>query len=317
MLSFGETKHFSHMVTWDPAAWLEYKKGCVGRDGAHRSRILIWENDLAVYREGGYTTSSGKDVVLRAEDRAEMLDGTRVYDAPYNLPDLPTVEGGTRTGVGNVDCIELGRKAVLGGYDPVILNFSGINRPNGMVAKGYKAQEESICRRSNLAQALSQYYTPEWAALVGVPHRGNRYPLDPLHGCVYTPGVTVFRTGESQGCALLDDPFRLSFISTGAIKKRDVADFGEEDVRITRERIRTVFRAGLDRGHDCLILGAWGCGAFRNPVDVMARLFKEVLGEAEFKDRYRAVWFACLEKETKKDPATGKFAPFYALFGRL
>lgn len=305
------------MITWDPAAWLEFKKGCVGHAGAHQSRILIWKNDLEVYREGGYTTSSGKDVILRADDTASMLAGTRVYDAPFRLPDLPPADGGTQTGVGNVDCIELGREAVLKGYNPVILNFSGIDCPNGKVAQGYKAQEESICRRSDLARALSQYYTLEWASLVGVPHKGNRYPLDPLHGCVYTPGVTVFRTGESMGCALLDDPFRLSFISTGAIKKRDVADFGEDDTRITRERIRTVFRVGLDRGHDCLILGAWGCGAFRNPVDVMAGLFREVCDEPEFKDRYRAVWFACLEKATKRDPAQGKFAPFYSLFGRF
>ena len=302
------------MVTWDPAAWLEYKKGCVGQDGAHRSRMLIWENDLAVYREGGYTTESGKDVHL---DNRSLLDGTRVYDAPFSAPALPNVTGGTRTGVGNVDCIELGRDVTRKGYHPVILNFSGINRPNGMVAKGYKAQEESICRRSNLAQGLSQYYTPAWAESVNVPNKGNRYPLDSLHGCVYTPDVSVFRTGEFLCSALLDEPFRLSFISTGAIKKRDVADFGEKDIEITRERIRTVFRVGLDRGHDCLILGAWGCGAFKNPVNVMAALFKEVCEEPEFKDRYHAVLFACMERARKKDPTKGKFAPFYDLFGKL
>ena len=301
-------------VTWDPAAWLEFKKGCVGQDGAHRSRILIWNNNLDIYRAGGYTTESGKEIFL---DNKPMLEGTVVFDAPRSLPDLPEVPGGTRTGVGNVDCIELGRAFAGKGFNPVILNFSGINKPNGMVAKGYKAQEESICRRSDLAQGLSQYYTPDWAASVCVPHKENRYPLDPLYGCVYTPQATIFRTGESLGCALLDEPFRLAFLSTGAIRKRDVADFGEKDAAITRERIRTVFRAGLERGHDCLILGAWGCGAFKNPVDVMAGLFNEVLTEPAFRNRYRAVLFACLEKAGKKDPAKGKFAPFYARFGKL
>lgn len=303
------------MVTWDPAAWLEYKKTCVGRSGAHQARLRIWENNLDIYREGGYTTRTGKDVRL---DVREALDGTRVYDAPFAAPAGPAVPGGTVTGTGSVDCIELGRRALIDGYSPVILNFSGIDRPNGMVDKGYQAQEEAICRRTNLPQALSQYYTPEWAATVSVPHRGNRYPLDPLHGSVYTPAVTVFRTGEFLGGDLLEEPFRLAFISNGAIRKRDVADFGEEDIRITRERIRTVFRVGLDCGHDCLILGGWGCGAFRNPVDVMARLFKETCDEPEFKDRYRAVWFACLEKSARRrDPQSGKFEPFYRLFGTL
>lgn len=100
-------------------------------------------------------------------------------------------------------------------------------------------------------------------------------------------------------------------------EKRDIADFGEKDVETTRGQIRTVFRVGLDRGHDCLILGAWGCGAFKNPVPVIAGLFKEVSEEPEFKNRYRAILFACLEKAGKKDPAKGKFSPFYELFGTL
>ena len=49
----------------------------------------------------------------------------------------------------------------------------------------------------------------------------------------------------------------------------------------------------------------------------MAGLFREVSDEPEFRGRYRTVWFACLEKATKKDPAKGKFAPFYELFGKL
>lgn len=306
------------MATWDPAAWLEFKKGCTGSDGAHRSRILIWQNNLQIYREGGYTTTSGKEVSIDGESFSSMLEGSKVYDSIFSVTDLPEVEGGTRTGVGNIDCIQLGREASLKGYNPVILNFSGINRPNGMVDKGYKAQEESICRRSNLSQGLSQFYTSEWAESVNVPHKGNRYPLDSLHGCVYTPGVTIFRTDEALGCDLLEEPFRLAFISTGAIKKRNVEDFGQKDIEITRERIRTVFRVGLDRGHDSLILGAWGCGAFKNPVDVMAGLFREVSQESEFCGKYRAIWFACLEKNSKtKNPDKGKFAPFYSTFGHI
>ena len=304
------------MVTWNSSYWLEYKKSCVGRNGAHNSRILIWKNDLEIYMNGGYTTESGKDVSLE-EDVQSMLDGTRVYGSAFHLPALPDVPGGTITGVGNIDCLELGKNAVLHGYNPVILNFSGINKPNGMVMQGYKAQEESICRRSNLAQSLSQFYTKEWAHDVHVPHKENLYPLNPLYGCVYSPGVTIFRTGEFIGSALLDEPFHLAFISTGAIKKRNVNDFGEEDIRITRERIRTVFRVGLDQGHDSLILGAWGCGAFKNPVEVMATLFWEVSMEHEFRNHYRAIWFACMEKAGKKDPAKGKFAPFYHKFGLI
>ena len=304
------------MVTWNAQQWLEDKRKAVGQSGAHAVRLKVWANDLEVFREGGYTTDSGKNVVIGGIP--EMLSGSRVYSEAFSVADRPVAAEGTRTGTGNWDCIELGKHLKEQGYNPVILNFSGIRKPNGLVDRGYKAQEEAICRRTNLTQALSQFYTPEWAATVNVPYIGNSYPLDSLHGSVYTPGVTVFRTGEKEGCRFLDEPFALSFISNGAIKKAKGNEFTEDDVNTTRERIRTVFRVGLDQGHDALILGGWGCGAFNNPVDVMAGLFKSVSEEDEFRGKYRGIFFACLEKSSaRKDPTSGKFAPFYRLFGTL
>lgn len=44
---------------------------------------------------------------------------------------------------------------------------------------------------------------------------------------------------------------------------------------------------GLRHGHDSLVLGAFGCGAFKNPPEEISEIFKAVLGEEEFRDRYR------------------------------
>lgn len=46
-----------------------------------------------------------------------------------------------------------------------------------------------------------------------------------------------------------------------------------------KNKIRTIFRIGLIHGHDSLVLGALGCGAFRNPPRHVARLFHEVMDE--------------------------------------
>ena len=43
--------------------------------------------------------------------------------------------------------------------------------------------------------------------------------------------------------------------------------------------------SGALKCHDSLVLGALGCGAFCTPPAQMARLFHEVLSEAEFQDR--------------------------------
>lgn len=48
-----------------------------------------------------------------------------------------------------------------------------------------------------------------------------------------------------------------------------------------------MLRIGLHHGHDAILLGAWGCGAFRNLPEHMAQLFHEVLNEEEFARKFR------------------------------
>ena len=52
-----------------------------------------------------------------------------------------------------------------------------------------------------------------------------------------------------------------------------------------------------------LILGAFGCGAFQNPPEVVARAYKEVL--AEFEYDFDTVEFAvyCLKREQTVNPS--------------
>ena len=50
-------------------------------------------------------------------------------------------------------------------------------------------------------------------------------------------------------------------------------------IDITRNKIRTVFRLGLTYGNDALVLGAFGCGAFKNPPAEIANVFHEVMEE--------------------------------------
>ena len=49
-------------------------------------------------------------------------------------------------------------------------------------------------------------------------------------------------------------------------------------------KIRTIFRIGIENGHDALVLGAFGCGAYKLlPIEV-APLFRRVMEESEFKN---------------------------------
>ena len=88
---------------------------------------------------------------------------------------------------------------------------------------------------------------------------------------------------------------------------------GKRDAEITKNKMRTILRIGLLHGHDSIVLGAFGCGAFRNPPRSIARLFHEIINEAEFKNKYRLIAFAILEDHNS--PRGGNLQPFIEEFG--
>jgi len=70
---------------------------------------------------------------------------------------------------------------------------------------------------------------------------------------------------------------------------------------------------------DSIVLGAFGCGVNKLPCDAVADQFCRVFAEAEFAGKFRALVFAILEgRGSTRRPVeeSGKFAPFYATFGR-
>ena len=87
---------------------------------------------------------------------------------------------------------------------------------------------------------------------------------------------------------------------------------GEE---IMLNKIRTIFRMGVEHGKDSLILGAFGCGAYKLPVPDVVRLFKRVINEPEFIGKFRLITFAILESTRRPNGLDGKFADFYREFG--
>merc|ERR1719325_593202 len=63
------------------------------------------------------------------------------------------------------------------------------------------------------------------------------------------------------------------------------------DTALLRQKARSVLHVAAEKGHDALVLGAFGCGYFRNPPEIVARTFSELLKE-EFANIFSAVVFA-------------------------
>lgn len=310
------------VVTWNTEAFLA--KASKGSFAAKAARLDVFKNNCEIFKGGSYQTPSGKIVKLVPDP---MLEGTVVYKSPIALPETEHEDSPLLTGVTNTGCLELGRELQLKGYNPVILNLADAYSACGWYDKGSNAQEESLCRQSTLSQSLYQYYSKSKADLCGVAFKGEEYPMDIRCGAIYSPHVFVFRDGARNGFALMDDPYETAFISCAALDFNEKhgknleyrsldGGFTSEGREIMLSKIRTIYAAALTAGHDSLVLGAFGCGAFRLRPDLVAGMFRDVLFEKEFKGRFRAVVFAILEKPGPESGVRGKFAPFYNIFGK-
>jgi uncharacterized protein (TIGR02452 family) len=84
-------------------------------------------------------------------------------------------------------------------------------------------------------------------------------------------------------------------VNAGAVRRNEPANAGRIGP-VMRSRTAKVLAVARDRGHDALVLGAWGCGVFRNDPAAVAGWFREHLtGEGAFVGAFRRVAFAVLD----------------------
>jgi len=157
------------------------------------------------------------------------------------------------------------------------LNFASGKNAGGGFLRGSVAQEESIVRASGLYPCLVQesmqgYYNANQAA---------RAPFYTDH-MIYSPNVPVFKYEDGS---LMEKPILVSFLTAPAVnvsKAGNMKGKGRLDnsmvETIMRRRIAKVLQIAKEHGHECLVLGAWGCGVFGNdPKDVASWFSKELM----------------------------------------
>ncbi len=278
-------------------------------------RAKVFRNTVELVGNGCgqnyYVTEAGTEYYFPID--SDMMRKTVFYEQEIRLPEMPQSDTPTVVEVQNIDCLYAGAQLKVQGYNPAVLNMASRRNPGGGVTTGAGAQEETLFRRTNLFRSLYQF--APYAEQYGIKRSPHQYPLDRNFGGVYTPDAIYFRASEQKGYALLDNPVCLSFITVAGMNRPDLTEYGmiaDHHVEPIKNKMRTIFRIGLLHGHDSLVLGALGCGAFRNPPYHVARLFHEVMEEPEFKNRYRKIVFAILDDHNahQRHNPEGNFKPF-------
>ena len=217
------------------------------------------------------------------------------HDEEIVLPETASRKD-TELRVSGLRTMEAARKYVQKGKSVAVLNFASSTNPGGGVKKGSSAQEECLCRVSTLLPCLEsemplrKFYNP---------HREAR---NPLHNddIIYTRDVLVIKDDDYR---LLDEPFYVDVITCAAPNLREnpsnrhnpgdgeaVLISDAELLELHKARARKIFDAAAVNDAEVVILGAFGCGAFRNPPEVVAAAYKTVVNE--FRGHFDTIEFA-------------------------
>lgn len=259
-------------------------------------RVAVAQATLKVIEDGGYQAPDGRSVELRA-----AIDAARAGTRFYRAESMPIMEVSMRrqtqiTVTEETTCEAIVRLAAEERGHLAALNFASARNPGGGFLGGAQAQEEAITRSSALYPCLctqeATYYKP---------NRANRSLLY-LDVAIFSPGVPFFRDDAGT---LLPQPPLASVITApapnaGAVQKNQPHDVAKIEPTL-RRRAEFVLAIAAQEKVERLILGAWGCGVFRNDPAMVARAFGDLLLRGgRYADAFSEVVFAIYDRSAAR-----------------
>ena len=110
--------------------------------------------------------------------------------------------------------------------------------------------------------------------------------------------MCIFRENEKSGYQLADAPWKVNMVAVAGMNSPELIwENGKERIAPeliegVKNKVRTIFRIACTHCQKNLVLGALGCGAFGNPPEHIAEIFRDVLCEKEFEGAFRRICFA-------------------------
>jgi uncharacterized protein (TIGR02452 family) len=194
------------------------------------------------------------------------------------------------------DCLLAAHTLVEKGHTVCVLNMANQFTPGGGYANGAGAQEEDLCRRTDLLKSLPGHY----------PNKNLGFGE---FSVLYSTNVSVFRGDKTEGYALYKPKkcFNINVVSSAAYNLGDKEKPSYKDPNNPeyesgmKRKIRGQLRVAGDHGNRCLVLSAFGCGAFRNDSTKVAQFYLDVLSEKEFDGVFDIIQFAIVPNPSETD----------------
>lgn len=167
----------------------------------------------------------------------------------------------------NVDTVSAAFSHINGTDKVALLNFASYKNPGGRFLDGSMAQEENLCAASTLYNVLSRfqhYYDYNSKRLNYGLYRDR---------ALYSPDIVFFKDNNDFKC----DVITCAAPNLGPALRYKWTDALNRNHDVLRSRLEFVLRAAADNNVDTLILGAFGCGVFKQDATEVCNLFLDLL----------------------------------------
>ncbi|MGO4546797.1 TIGR02452 family protein [Paenibacillus sp. 2TAB23] len=255
-------------------------------------RKKIAQESLHIMQQGFYMRE-GKRIAFAeqqkaSEEKSVLItpeEGKKLATNYHSRPDAPQAKK-TVANIATVQAIlqlNEARKSKIG-----VLNFASAKNPGGGFLNGAMAQEESLAASSGLyaTQLCHEGY-----------YLANRAFSSMMYTdyAIYSPDVVFFRDERFN---LLEKPVTASVLTLPAVNYGQVILKGEDSKqaqKTMKDRMRLALTILAAKGDQTVVLGAYGCGVFRNDPANVARWWKELLMDEGYDTHFDEIIFAVLD----------------------
>jgi len=273
-------------------------------------RVLIAQATLKILQTGHYQSPDGTKIDIQAQQQRAVESSKWYQPSAIESLDVESKAFDTQIEVFNQTTQQAASSLIEQGENRLFaLNFASAKNPGGGFLNGSQAQEESLARSSGLYPTLLQH--KGFYEL----HRERKHAMY-TDNMIYSPDVPFLRDDVGN---LLEVPYLMSILTSPAVNAGAVKrNLPEEVANIPTAmitRTEKVLRIAAHHEHEVLILGAWGCGVFRNnPAEIAAYFAHHLLNEGSYARQFRRIVFAVLDR-TKDQANIDAFSSQFGISG--
>lgn len=154
-----------------------------------------------------------------------------------------------------------------------VLDFASATTPGGGVLIGSKGQEEDLCRKTTL------YFNLNSDKLREEYYKRNKVDINLIKrsDCIYIPKICILKKNNKMEERYQNRVLKkIDIIVCPApnLRKQTTEISNDKLFQYHMKRADSIFKSAIDNNIETLVLGAFGCGAFRNPPELVADVYK-------------------------------------------